>query len=485
MKPRPALPPVDGARALSRLFTRNAGARLALIQVVIVVFAFSLAGYMAKVAIRDLEQDEIREHVQGEVASLRDEVVQKGLAHLPFTVAKRTRLWRGFEYRLEGADGRVQAGRLPAVGQMGWTELNDVPSRHGEPGHRFLVYSETLAEGARLSVGQDLAIAAGQTAAVGRILLICGVLGAAFCLVASFLFTWQAWRRIAQVSRSARLVSEGQLNLRLPARNARAPDDIDDMGQAFNMMLDRIGALIDQLRQVTTDIAHDMRTPLTRLRHKIERLQELASDQPTVARAVGDLDDDVSEILRTFDALLQLAEIGTHDGAPLSPAVDLTQIALGVAEAFRPDIEASQRTLETFGPSSAWVVGDQALLAQVCANLLENALRHTPRGARIQIGVEASGDHARLVVADDGPGVPVADREAALKPFVRLERSRTTKGSGLGLSIVAAIAARHGADLALEDAKPGLRVRFDIPTAGKAVTPILEGLPTGSAPQLA
>jgi signal transduction histidine kinase len=448
---------------------RNAGTRLAVIQMVIVVMAFVLAGYLTQVAIRQLEQDEIREHVHGEAASLRDEIRQKGIDHLPYTVSKRTRLWRGFEYRLVSREGMVLAGRLPDTGLVGWTELAGVPSHHGEPNHRFLVLTETLSNGWRLSVGQDLAIAAGQTAAVNRILLLCGLLGTVFCLAASFLFTRQAWRRIAQVSKAAQLITEGQLSQRVPLRRTGNPDDIDDLGATFNGMLDRIGALISQLRQVTTDIAHDMRTPLTRLRHKIERLRNAARDQPTLARAIAGLDDDVGEILRTFDALLQLAEIETHDGATTFGLVNLGDIALNVAEAFRPDIEASGRHLRA--SSQSWVVAaDGALLAQVCANLLENALRHTPPGTTIQIRVERDGQGARLVVADDGPGVSPEEREEALKPFVRLERSRTTKGSGLGLSIVAAIAGRHGARLDLDDARPGLEVALVFPLAVEATT---------------
>ena len=465
--------------AIDRLM-RNAGTRLAVIQMIIVVVAFVLAGYLTQVAIRQLEQDEIREHVHGEAASLRDEIRQKGIDHLPYTVSKRTRLWRGFEYRLVSRQGVLLAGRLPDTGLIGWTELAGVPSHHGEPDHRFLVLTETLFNGSRLSVGQDLAIAAGQTAAVNRILLLCGLLGTVFCLTASFLFTRQAWRRIAQVSKAAQLVTEGQLNQRVPLRRASHPDDIDDLGATFNGMLDRISALIGQLRQVTTDIAHDMRTPLTRLRHKIERLRTAASDQPALARAIAGLDDDVGEILRTFDALLQLAEIETHDGATAFGLVNLGDIALNVAEAFRPDIEASGRHLRASGES--WVVAaDGALLAQVCANLLENALRHTPPGTTILIRVERDGQDVRLLVADNGPGVSAEDRQEALKPFVRLERSRTTKGSGLGLSIVAAIAGRHGARLELDDARPGLEVVLAFPLAVQAnpqtPDPAAQGLP--------
>lgn len=449
----------EARRGLARL-SRNTGMRLALIQVVIVILAFALAGYLAQAAISRLDRDIMREHVMGEIASLRDEVVQKGRPHLPYTVAKRTRLWRGFDYRLVRADGKLEAGRLPEPTAMGWTELSDVPSRTDASLHRFLVFTERLADGSRLSVGQDLSIAAGQMQAVNQVLFLCGALGAAFCLAASFAFNIHAWRRIAQVARSARLVSAGRLDVRTPVRAGRSPDDLDELALAFNGMLDRIGALIDQLRQVTTDIAHDMRTPLTRLRHKIERLRATLEEGSSQALAVARLDDDVGEILRTFDALLQLSEINRGDRP--DAVMDLADAALHVAEAFRPDIEISGRRLDVAcAPAAA--AANPALIAQVCANLLENALHHTPVGARIRLETSAGESGSYLRVADDGPGVPAEAREAALKPFVRLETSRTTKGSGLGLSIVAAIARRSGARMMLGDARPGLVVDLVFP----------------------
>ena len=457
-------PPHEPAEAATRhglaRLGRNTGMRLALIQVVIVIVAFALAGYLAQAAISRLERAAMRDHVQGEMASLRDEVRQRGRPHLPYTVAKRTRLWRGFDYRLVAVNGSLEGGRLPPPEGLGWTELDGVPSRTDKSLHRFLVLTERLADGSRLSVGQDLALAAGQTRAVGRVLFLCGALGAAFCLAASFAFNIGAWRRIGEIARSARQVSAGWLDARAPVRPSRTPDDLDDLALAFNGMLDRIGALFDQLRQVTTDIAHDMRTPLTRLRHKIERLQATMGPGSPHAAAVAKLDDDVGEILRTFDALLQLSEISRQDRP--DDTIDLAMTARHVAEAFGPDIEASGRALEVdCAPAKA--AADAALIAQVCANLLENALRHTPPGTRIRLETRPTEAGARLMVIDDGPGVPAEAREAALKPFVRLEASRTTEGSGLGLSIVAAIAQRSGARVVLDDAAPGLRISLLFP----------------------
>ncbi|QUD88024.1 sensor histidine kinase [Phenylobacterium montanum] len=437
-------------------------------QAVVVVVAFAIAGYLAHVSIGRLNEQAARDRVRGEAASLEDEFALRGGAHLPHTVAKRSRQRRGFEYRLVGHDGQLKAGVLPAAsGDYGWASLR---APVGGASERFLVFSERLPDGSVLSTGEALAPGDAQMAAVNWTLLACGTLGVIFCFGVSYLFTRRDWLRIAAVAQAAHAVSAGQLDVRVPLQPGAPRDDMDEMAQTFNTMLDRIGDLLRQVRQVSTDIAHDLRTPLTRLRQKIERLALEARADPALLAAVRGLDGDVGEILRTFDAMLQLSEIestGLDDRARPVAINDLAEIAGRVADAFRPDIEESGRTLAV-RTEPVLVRGDGRLLAQAMANLLENALRHTPQGASIQVRVAAGDGRAVLVVQDDGPGIPAAEAAAVLKPFVRLEPSRRMPGSGLGLSIVAAVAARHRAQLSLEDATPGLRVRLAFAAEGGA-----------------
>ena len=444
------------------------GARLALTQAVIVVLAFTVAGYLAHVSIGQLNEQATRDRIHGEAGSLEDEFAQRGAAHLPHTVAKRSRQWRGFEYRLVGPDGQLKAGYLPAPPNgLGWAKLR---APVGRTTQRFLVLTERLPDGSILSTGEDLASEDAQMAAVNRTLALCGAFGVILCVGVSYLFTRRDWLRIAAVGQAAQAVASGQLDVRAPVPAGAPRDDVDAMAGAFNTMLDRIGALLRQVRQVSTDIAHDLRTPLTRLRQKIERLTLEARADPALLAAIRGLDGDVGEILRTFDAMLQLSEIEAmgQDGRSRPVAInDLAEVAGRVADAFRPDIEESGRTLDV-RVQPALVRADGRLLAQAVANLLENALRHTPVGSAIQLVVEATAEQASLCVEDNGPGIPEADSAAALKPFVRLEPSRRMAGSGLGLSIVAAIAARHGAQLSLEDAGPGLRVRIVFASEGLA-----------------
>ena len=437
---------------------RRSGARLLALQALALVAAFFLVGLLARVSIQAFEHQSYRADVRGELASLDDEWRHKGVDHLPHTVSKRARLWHGFEYGLAGPGGGYLAGdrRLAALQRPGWTEATS------EKGGA-LAYTEALPGGGRLTVGRDLSTERREMAALTWILAAGGAAGVAICFAAAYLTTAWTWRRIDQLAATAAQVAGGQLDVRAPVRRGRTPDEIDELATGFNTMLDRIGRLIEQLRRVTTDVAHDMRTPMSRLRQKLERLGRAASATPEIRAAVRRLDGDFIEILRTFDALLQLAEI--EGGPRADEVVDLTEVAGRVAEAYRPDIEDSGRSL-TACIEPAAVLGDADLVAQAISNLLENALRHTPQGSRIELSVTgAAGAAPRLVVRDDGPGIPSELREAALAPFGRLEASRSTPGSGLGLAIASSVAQRHDARLELSDAAPGLQVAISFPAA--------------------
>jgi signal transduction histidine kinase len=443
-----------GAQVLRRVWRRT-GTRVLAFQAIALVLAFSVAGVLASISIREVTEQAYRAEVLGEAASLNDEWRHKGVGHLPFTVTKRSRLWHGFEYGLAAPGGGYLAGdlSLARLAHGGWTKQATAKGR-------FLAYTEPLPGGGWLTVGRDLAAEQQQMLTLTMLLALSGAAGVAICLATAYLTTRWTWRRLDRLSSTAVLVAEGRLDVRAPVRRSGAPDEIDELSLAFNAMLDRISRLIVQLRGVTTDVAHDMRRPLTRLRQKLERLGRASAATPAIAAEVRRLDADFQEILRTFDALLQLAEI---EGSPRPEGtVDLTEVAGRVSEALRPDIEDSGRTLEAL-MDAVTVKGDTDLVAQALVNLLENALRHTPAGTRIELRVEANGGAPRLRVRDNGPGIPPELRDAALAPLGRLEASRSTPGSGLGLAIASSVAVRHGARLELADAAPGLEVSISFP----------------------
>ncbi|MFI4949827.1 MAG: sensor histidine kinase [Caulobacterales bacterium] len=266
-------------------------------------------------------------------------------------------------------------------------------------------------------------------------------------------------RRLAAISGTAEAIIDGDLTRRVPVRGAQ--DDLDRLALTFNRMLDRIENLMESLKQVSSDVAHDLRTPLTRLRQRLEA--GLSAPQETsqaLEGALGDLDS----ILETFAALLRIAQIeGGARRAAFRPC-DLSAIAATVVEAFAPSAEDERQALTLDAASPVQVEGDPELLTQMLVNLVENALRHAGPGARIVVAASQAGEASRtLTVTDNGPGIPEIERRRVLERFYRLERSRTTAGSGLGLAMAAAVARLHGGRIDLLDAGPGLRAQVSFP----------------------
>jgi signal transduction histidine kinase len=429
--------------------------RLAFVQALLLITVFAVAGSLTKVSVKLVYRQELHTRILGEVSALSAISRTKGLDAVARVVDQDARHPGGLEYRLTDAAGRAVAGDLPATGAApGWTYLDwDDEVVPGRPFEDLIVYTQPLPDGSTLTVGQGLAEESALRHALKRTLFWCGAAGAGLGLILSYLFARGALRRIDGVVVAARAVSAGQMQVRAPRRTPLLPDDIDELGATFNVMLDEIATLVSRVRWVSTDIAHDLRTPLTHVRQKLERIKRDADGQALAT--ANEIETDVDELLRTFDAMLRLAEIENETGGPRSEKVDLAEVAGQIADAYRPDIEAGGRRLD-LDLQHVEVDGEVDLLTQAIANLLDNAMRHTPVGARIRLRTGMLADHPSIGIADDGPGIPEDQREAVLQRFYRLETSRTTPGSGLGLAIVAAIARRHGATLRLAYAGPGL-----------------------------
>jgi signal transduction histidine kinase len=349
------------------------------------------------------------------------------------------------------------AGRLAgSATAFGWSSLR-TPAAGGEGGERLRVLTASLPNGYRLIVGDDRE----RVDSLERTVVSSFAWAFVAIVVMGGLGGWALSHaigaRLAAMTAVAEGIMEGDLARRIPVTGA--DDDLERLAATFNQMLERIAALMESLRQVSTDIAHDLRTPLSRLR---QRLEASAGDQAgeTIAAALADVD----ALLDTFAALLRIAQIEGGGRRSAFQAVDLAEIAAAVVEAFAPSAEDAGQALALTAPGPAPMVGDRELLVQLIANLIENALRHAGPSAKVEIAVSAlPGGGARLVVADDGPGVPKSEGDRIFDRFYRLERSRSTEGSGLGLALVAAVARLHGAALALADAEPGLRVSIAFP----------------------
>jgi signal transduction histidine kinase len=260
-------------------------------------------------------------------------------------------------------------------------------------------------------------------------------------------------RRAAAMEAALAAVQGGDLDRRLAI--GRGGDEFDRLAARINATLDRLQSLMVALRGVTDDIAHDLRTPLTRLRQRLDA----AAAAPT-AEAIAAAQAEADALLDIFAALLRIAQVESGTQRDGFTQVDLSAIAQSVAEVYAPAAEERDQSIATAIAPGIAMTGDPALLTQMLANLVENAVRHGRAGGRISIAVNATG----ITVADDGPGIPPDQHERAFRRFGRLDAARSTPGSGLGLALVRAVATLHGMAITLEDARPGLRVRLALPT---------------------
>ena len=264
--------------------------------------------------------------------------------------------------------------------------------------------------------------------------------------------------RLNEVTSTLRRVANGDLSTRLAVSNRG--DDLDLISGEINQTLGRLEALVDAMRQVSADIAHELRTPLNRLRIHIE---EAARNAANAAPVEDDLAAAIAQseaIDQTFSALLRIAQIEAGARREKFAPVDLAALLGDVGDIYAEVAEDAGQILLCDVAGAAWVMGDKELLTQTFANLIENAIRHCPAGTAITCKVRVNGDWVTASVADTGPGIPTGEREMVLRRLYRLEKSRTAEGTGLGLSLVKAVADLHGAELALTDATPGLRVEL-------------------------
>jgi signal transduction histidine kinase len=290
--------------------------------------------------------------------------------------------------------------------------------------------------------------------------------------VASFTVTRRTVGRIESVNATSRAIMHSGLGQRIPLRGTQ--DEWDQLAENLNQMLDRIEALMAEVKQVSDNVAHDLRTPLTRMRGRLEkatgRLRQPDDDQALINDTMADLDG----VLRMFASLTRISQIETRDRTAAFRAVDLAEIAGAVVELFDAAAEDRSVHLATAGAARVLVTGDRDLLFDAMANLVDNAIKHGRDGGRVTVAVTTNEAGAVISVADDGPGIPPHEVEHVFKRFYRLERSRRMPGNGLGLSLVAAVARLHGARIALIDRAPGLEFRLQFPLAAAAETKAAE-----------
>ncbi|MCA9454652.1 MAG: HAMP domain-containing histidine kinase, partial [Nitrospira sp.] len=268
-------------------------------------------------------------------------------------------------------------------------------------------------------------------------------------------------RRVGEINLLAKDIMNGHLDRRIPLRGTN--DEFDRLSTNLNLMLDQIEKLMEQVRQVSIDMAHDLRTPLTRLRQRLEGARRQARCMEDYENAIDKALIQNDEILETFSALLRIAYVGSGVDRRRFEDVSLTDILETIKETYEPIVDERKQSLFSTIESGLVVRADKKLLTQMIVNLLENAIRHSPAETHISIIASHAKGGLMVAIADTGPGVPESEQRRIFEPFYRMEASRSTSGSGLGLSVVAAIADLHGITINLSDNHPGLRVTLIFP----------------------
>lgn len=395
-------------------------------------------------------ETQLQQRINAEVEQLRIDYQQDGLDELRHDIRERVEAntYGRLLYSIQGPDGRVIFDPISLMPDKdGW---NQIKTSHTT----LLVYTVSLSDGYRFAVASDMheintlrrAMLNRVGAALGIILVLSLLVG----LFVSRIFL----RQVDKIARTAWAIGEGHIDQRLPVRGTG--DDLDRLTLIINQMLDRIEELVDDVRQVSNNIAHDLRTPLGHLRQTLEVLKEKSDVESTVMaeEAIRQLD----AVLETFAALLRIAEIESGTRRAGFARTDLSVLLQQLTESYQSVAEENGQSLLADIMPNVEIFGDKHLLTQLFVNLIENAICYAGASATIKITVTQTVESLSISVSDTGTGISATERKQVLKPFYRIEKSRTSKGTGLGLSLVEAVAKLHEFKLSLSDNNPGLIV---------------------------
>lgn len=433
--------------------------------VALVAFLFTVAtiviGSIAYVVTHEALEEQLDHRIAVETDALLQEARERGVARVADSIRlrARARTKSSLDYLLVDEAGRPIASTVTPLTPLktGYDEF--FRFRRGNYTGLGQSFTRPIPGGMLVVIADrrdlheiDRMLETLFAAALGAMLAI-GVGAAA-------LIGWLTRRRLARIDTTAQAIIAGDLTHRV-ARDG-SDSEFDRLAATFNQMLDRISALMENLRQVSSDVAHDLRTPLTRLCNQLERALT-GQDETVRTSAIHAARDQASELLEIFAAILRIAEVeGLAAQRALAP-VDLSALLEEMVDTYSPDFEASGRHLLSVISRNLEVRGDRRLLAQAMSNLLENALRHTPVGTTATLLAKSAAGAIEVTLEDDGPGVPRAEADRLFQRFARTEASRTTEGHGLGLALVRAVAVGHGGDATLSRFTGGFGILLHLP----------------------
>ena len=422
--------------------------------------------------VNQLLDQQIGQTIVAEINGLNEQYETGGIRQLVTAVERRTEQPGSSLYLVTNFAGQALAGNVATlppgvIDRPGLVETSYERRGDARPNHLALAQVFLLPSGFRLLVGRDL-----EERENLRDVMIHALFTSLFWvmlvgLVGGLVVSLKILRRVDAMNASAKTIMTGDLSRRLPL--AGTGDELDRLAENLNAMIARIGNLMVGMREVSDNIAHDLRTPLTRLRNNAEEALRSGGDaerqRDALERVIGEADG----LIAVFNALLMIARAEAGSGRDALVEGDAGAIVADVAELYEPSAEEAGVALTVEIEPALPVRVNRELLGQALANLIDNALKYgaAAAGSRSAVAVSArrAGDRVEVAVADRGPGIPPADRGRVLERFVRLEGSRSRPGSGLGLSLASAIAHLHGGELRLDDNGPGLKVVMSLPVA--------------------
>lgn len=446
----------------SRRLLRSTLFRIIALNALLLVISMSAGAVGGWLATRGVVEEQARSRVQLESDMIALEFQRGGLDRAIDMIRSKAKRPGALEYYLIDPRGRTVIGDLEIVPrEAGWHFVEEPSPQPGVEGAHLVALTRRLPDTSLLLVGEDMERSDAIRDAVFTAILLAGGTALAFGILAGGFATRQTFRQMQRINASVRAVENGDLSARIGGP-ADPRTDLDDLALAIDRMLDRIDTLVATIRRVSAEVAHDLRTPLTRVRHAIETALTQPDEEQrtaTLRQAMKGL----NEALRLFSAVLDLAEIDAGKARAQFARVDVAEVIDRVVDAYRAEIEASGRQISVSVAQEVIVAGDAYLLARAFANLVENALKYSHDAARIEVSVTAHADVVTMAVADDGPGVAECEVAEMLRPFGRLDRARREAGSGLGLAIADAVARLHRGTLQFARLQPGLAVEVRMP----------------------
>ena len=443
---------------LDRIY-RSSSFRLTFIFSIVFCLSLSFIVYFIIWSSAKAVTHEIDENVSSEIREILNETEGKSLGTLAQTVAHMSARSPRFFYLLQNAQGKRLAGNMPTVqpilGVRKWRE------RHLTPRGQILRlrgFGLRAVDGAYLFVGLSAyrATAAYHTITRFFLWMMASVFGAV--VIGGLFISNRLLHRVELISRTSREIVSGNLQRRVPVLGTN--DEFDHLAISLNVMLDRIVDLMDGLRQVSSDIAHDLRTPLTHLRQRLEHARDKAVTTAEFQKALDQSISQVDSILAIFSSLLRIAQIESGVRRSGFKTLNLSPLLIDVTDLYRPVIDEKKQNFSVAVSNDLNISGDSELLRLLFINILDNATKHAPALCAIEVKGHASEKHVIVEIADGGVGIPSEFKGKVFDRFYRLEQSRSAPGYGLGLSVAAAVATLHDATLELLDNAPGLRVRI-------------------------